>query len=407
MSKNIRLIFLYLIFYGLSVGIWSEFAQLWLKTQDITIANIGIIVASASFVAGLIIVLITKYIKKINELAIVKISFLSKMFFLLAMIMGCEFSIKWLSITSYIIDSILNNIIVLITYPLITHLLKNEHIYSKRKLIEYTAKDVGLLVASFLLGKTVGGFVLNYNSMIAISMFFVACATIVVFLIKNCSDFANLSKTNLKKVLKDKIIIIYLIYLFFGQIAYCSALGMQLLLITKYANFTPSTGALFFVGCGVLGDIFGYIALKKLTPKNDYLTISIKFGFRFMFYTIIVIVPIKEVLLIGLFVSLFFSRAYENKTDGIYINRCDKDNMFAFANFRYAIDYIGKAFGTLICGFVFELGLRYIFGISIAFIAIQMSLCYILIKLRMNEAKKAEAEIKPNLQDDLGDTLQS
>ena len=123
-KKNIQLIFLYLIFYGLSVGIWSEFTQLWLNEQNISIANIGVIVASASFVAGLIIIGITKYTKKINELIIVKIAFLGKILLLVGMVLGYEFGIKWMSISSFIADSILNNLIVLITYPLLSHPLR-------------------------------------------------------------------------------------------------------------------------------------------------------------------------------------------------------------------------------------------------------------------------------------------
>lgn len=31
---NFRLIFVYLIFYGLAVGVWAEFSQLWLDSQN-------------------------------------------------------------------------------------------------------------------------------------------------------------------------------------------------------------------------------------------------------------------------------------------------------------------------------------------------------------------------------------
>lgn len=387
-KKNIQLIFLYLIFYGLSVGIWSEFTQLWLNEQNISIANIGVIVASASFVAGLIIIGITKYTKKINELIIVKIAFLSKILLLVGMVLGYEFGIKWMSISSFIADSILNNLIVLITYPLLSHIVKDEKIYSKRKLVEYTATDIGLLISSFIVGKSIGSFVFNYNVLIMISMIFVIGAIISVFFIKNSTIFKVKEKANFKDIFDDKILNIYLIYHFIGQIAYMSGLGMQLLLIVNYANFTASTGALFIVVCCILGDIFGYIALKKLTPKNDYVTICIKFVIRFIFYTILIIVPIKEILLTTIFVSLFVSRAYENKTDAIYVNRCKKSEMFTFANIRYGVTYIGKAIGTLICGFTFELGLRCIFGVCIGFMAIQILMAFGLIKMRHDEEKR-------------------
>ena len=384
---NIRLIFIYLIFYGLSIGVWSEFSQIWLNNQNITISNIGLIIAAASFLAGIIVILITKYIKKINELLIIKLAFSFKIVFLIGMVLGYHFTIKWLSITCYMIDSIINNLIVLITYPLLSYILKDEKIYSKRKLIEYSATDLGILISSFLIGKSIGSFIIDYNSLLILSIIFTFCASIVVYFIKNTEKFHNNSKGSIRRIFKDKILKIYLVYLFIGQIAYFTALGMQLLLIINYTNLSASNGALFIVICCILGDIFGYIALKKLTPKNDYVTILIKFAIRLTFYILIVILPIKEILLSALFVSLFVSRAYENKTDGIYVNRCPNQDMLTFSNIRYGVGYIGKAIGTLICGLTFDLGLRYIFGIAIIFIFIQIVMALFLIKLRKNEEK--------------------
>lgn len=59
-QKNYKLIFLYLAFYGLSVGVWSEFSQLWLNSQNISIANIGLIIAGGSVLTAAIVVVVTK-----------------------------------------------------------------------------------------------------------------------------------------------------------------------------------------------------------------------------------------------------------------------------------------------------------------------------------------------------------
>ncbi len=245
------------------------------------------------------------------------------------------------------INSILDNIIALITYPLLTYILKDEKIYSNRKLIEYSATDAGILISSFLIGRTLGSFVIDYNSLLILSIIFTFFAVVVVYFIRNTKKFYNNSSIKIKNIFKDKILNIYLIYCFIGRTAFTSALGMQLLLIINYANFSASAGALFIVVCCILGDIFGYFALKKLTPKNDYLTILIKFGTRFIFYILILIIPTKEILLFAIFISLFVSRAYENKTNGIYINRCSKTEMFTFANIWYAVGYMGKALGIM------------------------------------------------------------
>ena len=385
-KKNIRLIFLYLVFYGLSIGVWSDFAQIWLNEQGITISNIGLIVACATFIAGIIIIVLTKYIKKLNELLVLKCIFLLKSVFLLFMFLGAYYSIKWLCIFSFILDAITNNLVASVTYPIIAYILKSDSMYSKRKLVEYSATDFGLLIASFLIGRQIGSWVVDYNTMVLFSLLFTLCATIFVLCIKNTKVFFAERKNNIKNIYKDKILRFYLFYFFICQTAYFSALGMQLLMIVRYAQFSSSTAGLFIViGC-VCGDLFGMLALKKLTPKNDCVTIFVKFGTRFLFYLAIVIFPIKEVFLVGMFASYLISRSYENKTDGIYVNRCANADMFTFSNLRYIFGYMGKATGILIVGFTFELGLSYIFGICLIFMTLQMTMALYLIKMRRNEA---------------------
>ena len=107
-KKNIRLIFLYLAFHGLSIGVWSDFAQVWLNEQGITVSNIGLIIACATFVAGIIIIVLTKYVRKVNELFVLKVIFLLKAVFLLLMFLGAYFSVKWLCVFSFILDSVID-----------------------------------------------------------------------------------------------------------------------------------------------------------------------------------------------------------------------------------------------------------------------------------------------------------
>ncbi len=389
-KRNIKLIFLLVFFYGMSIGVWADFAQIWLNEQGVIISYIGLIIAGATLFAGIVIIILIRYLKKFNELIILKFSFVAKSFFLALMFLGSYFSIKWLCILGFLIDSIINNLIVASVYPTIAYILKNDKIYSKRKLIEYSATDLGLLLASFLIGKNIDSYFINYDSMILLSLLFTTCASVIVLLIKNQKIFYASHKIDIKKIFKDKIICVYLVYYFIGRIAYYSALGMQLLLIVKYAEFTSSTAGLFIVVSCILGDIFGIIALK-LTPKNDYITILIKFFTRFLLYCLIIIIPVKLVLLIGIFFSLFISRSYENKTDAVYINRCKKEDLFTFNNIRYIFGYVGNALGVLIIGFTFNLGLRYIFGICVIFLFTQIVMALFLVKMRKNEEIKLSA----------------
>ena len=392
-KKNIKLIFLLIFFYGISTGVWADFAQIWLNEQGVVISNIGLIIAGATLFAGIVIIILIRYLKQFNELITLKISFVAKLLFLTSMFLGSYFSIKWLCILGFLFDSILNNLIVAAIYPTIAYILKNDKTYSKRKLVEYSATDLGLLLASFLIGRNIGSYFINYDSMILLSLFFTTCSSVLVLLIKNEKIFYASHNVDIKKIFKDKIICVYLVYYFVGRIAYYSALGMQLLLIVNYAEFTSSTAALFLVVSCILGDIFGIIALK-LTPKNDYVTILIKFFIRFLLYSLIIIIPVKLVLLIGIFFSLFISRSFENKTDGVYVNRCKKEDLFTLSNIRYVFGYVGNALGVLIIGFTFNLGLRYIFGICVIFLFIQIVMALFLVKMRKNEEKIKLSAIK-------------
>ena len=134
-KKNIWFIFLYLAFYGLSIGVWSDFAQLWLTEQGITIANSDIIIACATVAAGIIVILLTKFIKKANELLVLKCIFALKLVFLALMLTASHLSLQWLCIVSFIFDSITNNLIAAVTYPIISYIVKNDQIYGKRKLV--------------------------------------------------------------------------------------------------------------------------------------------------------------------------------------------------------------------------------------------------------------------------------
>lgn len=82
--------------------------------------------------------------------------------------------------------------------------------------------------------------------------------------------------------------------------------------------------------------------------------------------------------------SLLICTAYENVTDAPYINSVANDKQLAFTNLRYMVGSLGEAIGTFICGLMYTLGLRYMFGLSALFMIFQLSLACILIHQRKN-----------------------
>ena len=136
---------------------------------------------------------------------------------------------------------------------------------------------------------------------------------------------------------------------------------------------------------GLIADVIGIAALKYLTSKNDYLTITIKFGIRFIGYVIAFISNNLTITLIAITWSLLISTAYENICDGVYINRVDKNYQLSFANIRYIIRFLGEAIGVFFCGMMYDIGLKYMLGLSAIFMIFQIGLAYYLIYLRKME----------------------
>ena len=68
--------------------------------------------------------------------------------------------------------------------------------------------------------------------------------------------------------------------------AMSTALGLKMLTLTNYFKFSDNQATNYLLIVGLAADIIGILALKYLTPKNDYITITIKFGIRFIAYVI-------------------------------------------------------------------------------------------------------------------------
>ena len=172
-----------------------------------------------------------------------------------------------------------------------------------------------------------------------------------------------------------------------------TALGLRILTLTNYFKFSDNVATNYLLIVGLLADIFGIIALKYLTPKNDYLTITIKFGIRFLAYVIAFISNNVLITLIAITWSIFISTSYENICDAVYINRLENKYQLSFSNICHIIRFLGEAIGVYLCGLMYEMGLRYMFGLSALFMIVQISLAYYLIYLRKKEKNLKEEKI--------------
>lgn len=387
-NKNENKILLMLAFFSISIGLWNNFRQLWLEDNSFSVSNISNIISLGTLISVIAIALIGKYVKlnKLkNTLSIVLILKFVNMLFLY--ILNNSNLLLLINIL-IIIDIVTEYITITSIYPLITTLTKNGTIYSKRRLTEYLFRDIGILFGGIFIGKTISGILINYNVCLIISNIFLLISIFIIMTMRiDTSNEISKDKTScLKIVLKSKIMYLYLIYTLIGTIAMSTALGLKMLTLTNYFNFSDNMATVYLLVIGLLADVFGIIALKYLTPKNDYLTITLKFGIRFLGYILAFFSNNLFIIIIAISWSIFISTAYENICDAVYINRLENRYQLSFSNMCHIIRFLGESIGVFLCGMMYEIGLKYMFGLSALFMLFQISIAYYLISLRKKEA---------------------
>lgn len=387
-NKNENKILLMLAFFSISIGLWNNFRQLWLEDNSFSVSNISNIISLGTLISVIAIALIGKYVKlnKLkNTLSIVLILKFVNMLFLY--ILNNSNLLLLINIL-IIIDIVTEYITITSIYPLITTLTKNGTIYSKRRLTEYLFRDIGILFGGIFIGKTISGILINYNVCLIISNIFLLISIFIIMTMRiDTSNEISKDKTScLKVVLKSKIMYLYLIYTLIGTIAMSTALGLKMLTLTNYFNFSDNMATVYLLVIGLLADVFGIIALKYLTPKNDYLTITLKFGIRFLGYILAFVSNNLLITIIAISWSIFISTAYENICDAVYINRLENRYQLSFSNMCHIIRFLGESIGVFLCGMMYEIGLKYMFGLSALFMVFQISIAYYLISLRKKEA---------------------
>lgn len=387
-NKNENKILLMLAFFSISIGLWNNFRQLWLEDNSFSVSNISNIISLGTLISVIAIALIGKYVKLNKLKKTLSIVLILKFVNMLFLYILNNSNLLLLINILIIIDIVTEYITITSIYPLITTLTKNGTIYSKRRLTEYLFRDIGILFGGIFIGKTISGILINYNVCLIISNIFLLISIFIITTMKiDTSNEINKDKSScLKIVLKSKIMYLYLIYTLIGTIAMSTALGLKMLTLTNYFKFSDNMATVYLLVIGLLADVFGIIALKYLTPKNDYLTITLKFGIRFLGYILAFVSNNLLITIIAISWSIFISTAYENICDAVYINRLENRYQLSFSNMCHIIRFLGESIGVFLCGMMYEIGLKYMFGLSALFMVFQISIAYYLISLRKKEA---------------------
>lgn len=397
-NKKENQILMMLAFFSISIGLWGNFRQLWLQDNGFSISQISIILSLGTFISVFGIICVGKFIS-LNKLKnIITISICIKFFDTILLYFCNKTGLRNYITLFTIIDIITEYIVITSIYPLITTITKSNTIYSKRKLTEYLFEDIGILIAGIIIGKTIIGVLVDYNICLMISNIFLLISIVIMLRIKPIKLETKIKEQGsiLNYIFNDKIIVTYLVYGFFAGVAISTGLGLKILVLKNFFNFTDSSATSYILIVELIGDVFGILALKYMTPKNDYITMTIKFGIRFIAYCIAFISNNLLLTLIAITWSLFIGPAYENICDGPYINSVKDIYQLKFTNLRYIVKFLGESVGIFFCGLMYEFGLRYIFGLSAFFMIFQLVLVYKLIYMR-NHNRRIICERNPQI----------
>lgn len=386
LSKKENKILVMLAFFSLSVGLWTNFKELWLQSNNLDVGQISGVLSFATFLSAVIIILIATKIKLKNIVLLIKYTLIIKILVMLLLFLFNNSNLKFVIYFLIILDMMLEKIYITSIYPLIVLIKKDDDFYSKRKLTEYLFRDLGIFLGALFIGKNIFNFNVNYNVCLFVSVIIMMYSVISLSSIKIDSQNVK-SKVSFKEIFDSKINNMYFMYGIFANIAMKSALGLKMLMLTNKLSFSVTNATLYVLIIGLLSDIVGIIILKKITFKNNYINIFIKFGIRNILYLTAFLSNNVNVIMIAITWSLLISTAYENITEAPYINRIKDSNQLFFNSVRYGIWIIGESIGLFFAGVMYKLGLRYIFGFSSIFILLQIICQIILINMLKKERK--------------------
>ena len=378
MNKDIKKLLFVNIFLAFADGIFYNFLELWLSSNDLSTSTISTILSIAAVVTVSVIFLSTNLIKphKLKNFIIILMGLKSIILALLFILYQSNLNvlIKMLVMIEYAIDVE----ICASMYPLLSKINKDDKLYAKRKLLYEISYYIAAIISGFLLGKNISYLNITYNTYALIGSISILISAII--LIKtNIKQYEKKKITNqnndilfqlIKKIKNDKVSMNYLLFIIFNDISYYTLVGILMTILTKEIGLSPTTAAYTKLAFCILSVSLAVLILYKLTCKNNYINISIKYIGRIIFYLIPAIYPHKYTILLGLAFTVLTSSIYANIIDAPYINRFTSDEQLAFSNLCNMLGYFCKAIGTLICGYCLIYSLQYNFIIATIFTSI-------------------------------------
>lgn len=372
------------VFFSISTGLWENFRQLWLESNNLTAPEISSVLSLGMLASVGAIIVVGRFVKMSHIKYLVTVALAGRMLNLLALYCLNASGSQGTIALCIAIDIMTGYIIITSIYPLLTTVMKSNSAYSRRKLIEYLFRDVGILIGGIIIGRQFGSFLFDYNGCLLVAALLLIGAIITMYRL----DLQVIERSSrqqfsaVRYVVRDRIQRVYMLYVFLSSASYATVTGLKMLVFTNIFDFSATVATNSLLAIGLIADLLGILALRYFTPRNDYLTIFIKFGIRFIAFAIAFATNNPFLCFLAFVWALLSSTAYENISDGYYINSVDNRYQLKYNTFRHVIYYLGEAGGTFLCGQLYGFGLGAILGGSALILVAQIVVCCRLIYLR-------------------------
>lgn len=372
-DENVLMIVL--AFISFSIGIWSNYRQLWLKSIGFDVVSISRILSVALICSAIISFVISIFSTKVK---IKSVTLMCIIFRAIAL------SILLVNRNTYIIKicmllSIMCDVMFSISYyPLSSIVNKGESAYRKQNLISYLAKDTGIISCGLLIGITIGNRIFDYNSCLFIAIISSLMGAFILILFNQNKYYKKRNVLPIKKALKNlyksKINNYFLFTQLIMNISYGIVFGIMMLILTNYINFSVSVASIFIIVCNLLGSIACSLFIKHGKDLSNYASIFIKYGTRALIYLIAFLTNNIVFFVIAIIVAHITGRILDDKINGVYVRKIDTNSQFLFGNIRYFVLSLGEGIGTYLAGYLIQISFRSIFLGAAVFTMLQIIL---------------------------------
>lgn len=361
-TKNENILMVVYAMICFSMGVWSNYRQLWLSESGFSVTEISRIFSVALICSAIISFIISIFSVKVKVKNVV---FLSIIFRSISMLM--LFATKDIFLIKFsTLLCIMSDVIFSISfYPMLTFVTKTDESYRKKTLIEYIAKDVGIISCGLLIGVSIGKYIFNYNTCLIIALVSCILSAFVLLFFNGEETHNRKEKLTLKKSFKEifssKLNRIFLYNQLIINISYAIVFDLMMIILTGFIKFEVSFASIFIIVCNVVANIINILINKYGKNMSIKISAIVKFGTRTLGYLIAFVLNNYIGFIIAIVFGFLTSRILEDKVTGSFLQLIDEENQFLHSNIRYFISCIGEGIGAFIAGLLLTISFKYVF----------------------------------------------